>query len=497
MGSVPARKLPGSPRPELKRLLIPIILILSAAARIFRLDSQGLWFDETYTVFVAGQTPERMMQYLLTDGVHPPLYYGGMAVWIRLFGDSVWSLRLPSVLFGVLAVWVTSLLARRMAGEWEARFAAFLAACSPFLIWYSQDARMYSLECLAAVAAVYCFWNFLQRSNAASLLGLILSHAVLYGTHYFGVFVFIAEGLFLVLYWRKYLRRWLPFLAAQTFALIPLMYWVYLLLHRDNGSFGIGWIPKPGWTDPLLTLSNFMTASGGVWSFPAVASGVVMLVLLGAALYRARNPEAVGFAVFWIVIPVGMAWAVSQQLPVYIDRYLILSLPALVVLLSIGARSLSGWKTVAAAALLAAAMLPGLWNIFQEAEGYRKEGWKQAAESLQAQFAPGDLLLLRVYQEVVPLQYYGVLDRDWKVVETNGGVQLPLIDRAVGKCYFIYWWPSQSAHTFGTPIPGAIEEPNPLVRGWMDENLAASEMEIRFPGVVILRLKPVGNNPEN
>jgi mannosyltransferase len=491
MGDARARNIPGPPRLQADRLIIPILLILSAAVRLLRLDAQGLWFDETYTVFVAGQTPERMMQYLITDGVHPPLYYGVMAAWIRLFGDSVWSLRLPSVGFGVLTVWVTGLLARRMAGEWEARLAAFLAAFSPFLIWYSQDARMYALECLVAVAAVYCFWNFLQKSNAASVTGLILSHAVLYGTHYFGAFIFIAEGLFLVLYWRKYIRRWLPFLAAQTIALAPLVYWVSLLLQRDNGSFGIGWIPRPGWTDPLLTVLNFLTAGGGGWSFTAVVSGAVMVFLLGAALYRARNPETVGFAVFWLVIPIGMAWAVSQQLPVYIDRYLILSLPALVLLLAFGTRALSGWRT-AAVALLAAAMLPGLWNTYTASEGYRKEGWKQAAESLKAQLAPGDLLLLRVFQEVVPLQYYGLLDRDWKVVETNGSVQLPVIDQAVGKCYFIYWWPSQSAHSFGTPIPAVIEEPNPLVQQWIEENLAASEMEIRFPGVVILRLEPAG-----
>jgi mannosyltransferase len=491
MGSAPLRNLPLSTRAKLKKFFFPAILIASAAMRMFRLDAQGLWFDETYTAFVAGQTPGRMMQYLITDGVHPPLYYAGMAVWIRLFGDSVWSLRLPSVIFGVLAVWVTGLLVRRMAGEWEARVAASLLAFSPFLAWYSQDARMYSMECLAAVTAVYCFWMFLQNPNIVAVIGLCLSHAILYGTQYFGAFLFIAEGLFLVLYWRKYIRRWLPFLAAQIVAFAPLMYWVYLLLHRPNGSFGIGWIPKPDLSDPLLTLVNFMTAGGGVWNLAAFAAGAVMLVLLGAALFRGQNPECVGFAVFWLVIPVGMAWAVSQQLPVYIDRYLILSLPALVLLLTIGVRSISGWKAASAGALLAAAMLPGLWNIYLPAEGYRKEGWKSAAESLQAQFVPGDLLLLRVYQEVVPLQYYGMLDRDWKVIETNGVVELPQIDEQAGKCYFVYWWPSQSAHSFGTPIPSVIEEPNPLVRQWVEENLAASEMEVRFPGVIILRLEPV------
>jgi mannosyltransferase len=476
-----------------KKLLFPAILVGSIAVRLFRLAGQSLWFDETYTALVAGQPVGRMLQYLITDGVHPPLYYAWMAVWIRLFGDSPWSLRLPSVLFGGLSVWLIYLMARRMAGEAVGLLSAFLLGISPFLIWYSQDARMYSMECLAAVSAVFCFWVFLERGNVPTFLGLILSHLFLYGVHYFGLFILFCEALFLLFYWRIYLRRWIPFLIAQAVALVPTAVWGYILLHRANGSFGIGWIPKPVWTDPVLTVLNFFTANGGIWTPVAAVAGIVLVFLYGAALKNSRQRESMSFALIWLIVPIGMAWIFSQEVPLYIDRYFILSLPAAVILAAAGAVSLSGWKGTIPIALLTATMLAELWNVYLPGEGFQKEDWRGAMNSLRSRLQPGDLLLLRVYQEMVPLQYYGMLDREWIAVETNNVVELPEINSDMAVCYFIYWWPAQSAHSFGAPNPRNIDEPNPRVREWMNDTFRLRDAQNRFHGVVILILEPVRN----
>ena len=486
-----ARGFPVCSPMDLKKFLFPAILAASAVLRLFRLDGQGLWFDETYTAFVAGQTPEQMMRYLLTDGVHPPLYYGWMAVWVRIFGESAWSLRIPSVLFGVLSVGLIYLLTRKIAGEAAAVLSAFLLGLSPFMVWYSQDARMYSMECLAALAAVYGFWMFLSRPGKGTFMGMVLSHAFLYGVHYFGVFLFMAEALFLVLYWRKYLGRVIPFLAAQGIACAPLCYWGYLLLQRESGSFGIGWIPKPVWADPLLTVVNFFSANAGAWNVPAVVTGLVLLILFTAAAGGKKHAEAAGFAVFWLAVPIGMAWILSQQIPIYIDRYFLLCVPAAVLLASLGAVSLGRRKGAVLTILLTCAMAPGLWGVFRPTEVYHKEDWKAVAEYLKQTMQSGDLLLLRVYQTAVPLNYYGVLDGDWQAVETNRIVELPEITPEMGRCFLVDWLPSQAAHSFGTPFSDEAEESNPLVREWMDANLRLREVEWRFHGVVVFVLEPV------
>jgi mannosyltransferase len=491
MGLSPDRRPPFSIRAFAQKGLFPAVLLASFLLRLIHLGNQSLWFDETYTAFVARQPFDRMMQFLITDGVHPPLYYWWMAVWIRIFGASEWSLRLPSALGGALAVWMLYLLVRRMAGEPEALLSSVLLGASPFLLWYSQDARMYSLECLAAVAAVFSLWSYLHKPSAAGFLGLIFAHAFLYGLHYFGVFLFLAECMFLLLYWREYYRVWIPYLAAQAVAFLPLIVWGNILLHRENGSFGISWIPRTGWADPALTLLNFFTANGGTWNLVAAAAGILLIVLFGLALRSGRCREATAFGIFWLFLPIVMAWFLSQQIPIYIDRYLILSLPAAVVLASVGAVSVRGRKRWILPVLLLGTMLPGLWNLSLAADGFHKEDWRGAAESIRMQSETGDVILVRVYQEAVPLDYYGLLDLSWIPVETNFVVALPGLDPSAKEYFLVYWIPSQSAHSFGTQTPKTYTEIDPQVKEWLDRNFRILRVENDYHGVVILILEPV------
>jgi 4-amino-4-deoxy-L-arabinose transferase-like glycosyltransferase len=466
------------------------VLLGSAAIRWYHLGTQSFWFDETYTAYVAGQTPDHMMQFLIADGVHPPLYYWFMAVWIRIFGTGEWVLRFPSALSGVLSVLCLYLLVRKIAGKSEAILAAVLLGISPFAVWYSQDARMYSMVCLAAVTAVFFFWNVLEKITIKNILGLILSHAALYGLHYFGVFILLAEFCFLILFWRKYKGRWLPFILAQILAMIPLVIWGQLLLQRVNGSFGIGWIPKPDGMDLLSTISNFHFANGGIWDLRSIAGMIVIILLFGLALRQRELKEAVWFGIFWFFLPILSVWAISQNLPVYIDRYMIFSLPASVLLISLGANSLQDRKKFLLPGMLICLMLTGLWNMNVPTAMYRKEEWRQAAEYIRRQYQPNDLLLLRVYQEVVPLQYYGLLDLDWTAIETNRIITLPEIGKSVGKCFLVYWLPSQSAHTFGTAMPNAYSENDPLVEDWLDRHLQQDKNENGFNGVMVIIMKP-------
>ena len=74
---------------------------------------------------------------------HPPLYYLLLHGWTRLFGGGDVSVRLLGVLIGALAVLPTYGIGRRLGGDRAGAIAALLLALNPFLIWYSQEARMF------------------------------------------------------------------------------------------------------------------------------------------------------------------------------------------------------------------------------------------------------------------------------------------------------------------------------------------------------------------
>jgi len=81
--------------------LFVLILIVSAGLRLYHLGYESIWLDEGYTIRFASYDLERI--FFLKD-TSPPLYYILMHYWIRLFGDSEFSIRFPSLVFAVLAI---------------------------------------------------------------------------------------------------------------------------------------------------------------------------------------------------------------------------------------------------------------------------------------------------------------------------------------------------------------------------------------------------------
>lgn len=129
--------------------------LVAALLRAFHLGAQSLWVDEVFTWFGANvHAPLRLAA--LLENVHGPLYTLILHAWGALAGDAEWALRAPSLFFGVAVVPVLAWLARRWLGRDTAAPAAWLAAGSPFLVWYSQEARNYMMlilcTCLAGVA---------------------------------------------------------------------------------------------------------------------------------------------------------------------------------------------------------------------------------------------------------------------------------------------------------------------------------------------------------
>lgn len=462
------------------------ILLASSIIRLWNLGTKSLWYDETYTAFIAQKSPGTMLRYLITDGVHPPLYYWGMAIWLRVFGTSPVVLRLPSAIAGVLSVGLLYLLVRRMAGKPEAVLAALLLGLSPFFVWYSQDARMYAVDCLAAIAAAFSFWQLFRAPSWKNMAWMILAHAVFYGLHYFGVFLLLAEICFLILFRRKYSGAWKFFLPAQIAALLPLAGWIAILLNRVNGSFGIGWIPKPGGLDPILTIVNFFVANAGVWTVSAILGAVVLGALILLSFFTRESKETLAFGLLWLVIPVLVIWVLSQNIPVYIDRYLVFTLPAAVLLVSLGACRIRGPKGWILPGLLLLVMMGAVWNLNLPADGFQKEEWREAAELIRGEYRPDDLILLRVYQEVVPFDYYGMLTLPWKPLEINGQSNVADIQPPAGRCLLVYWLPAQSAHSFGTGVPGSFSETNSTIIDWIATNCRGAGTRRAFHGIIVV-----------
>ena len=80
-----------------------------------------------------------------------------MFAWVRLFGDAEWSIRLPSLICGLLSLPLSYIIADRCIGRRTAVLSTFLLATSPVHIWYSHEARPYAVLVLLVLVAVLAY----------------------------------------------------------------------------------------------------------------------------------------------------------------------------------------------------------------------------------------------------------------------------------------------------------------------------------------------------
>jgi 4-amino-4-deoxy-L-arabinose transferase-like glycosyltransferase len=82
---------------------LALLTLAAFTLRLYLLDAQSLWYDEGVTAGVARRGIAELTRWT-ADDIQPPLYYYVVAFWGRVAGWSEWSLRFPSVFFGVLTV---------------------------------------------------------------------------------------------------------------------------------------------------------------------------------------------------------------------------------------------------------------------------------------------------------------------------------------------------------------------------------------------------------
>ena len=145
--------------------------LVGAGLRLLFLGKNGMWLDETFSVWLANQNLPDMLGWVAALDGHPPLYYLLLHGWIAHQGDAPYTARLLSVLFGTLTIPIMYLAGKRIAGVMMGLAAAVLLAFSPFNIYYAQEARMYTLLTFNAAVAIYALLRLLTDPRAGQPIG--------------------------------------------------------------------------------------------------------------------------------------------------------------------------------------------------------------------------------------------------------------------------------------------------------------------------------------
>ncbi len=108
-----------------------------------------------------------------------PLYHYSAALFVKVFGPNIWSLRLYSIVLSVLTGWLVWLLAQRyFKDHWIAPIALIIFALHPFLIFSGHIARFYQQQQLMVVLMIHLFiQGFIFKKSIWHRAGAILAFA--------------------------------------------------------------------------------------------------------------------------------------------------------------------------------------------------------------------------------------------------------------------------------------------------------------------------------
>ncbi|MEO3888873.1 glycosyltransferase family 39 protein [Nonomuraea sp. B5E05] len=314
---------------------------LAGIAALSGTGSATLNGDELATVSAASRSLSGLWELAQHIDGHFLPYYLFMHFWVKAGTAELW-LRFPSAVAIAVAAWFLADLGRRLHSVRAGVAGAAVFAILPTVSYYGAFARSYAFAAAAVVLSFWALHRALERPAARRWVLYGVAVALVCSTHLFAVLVLPAQ-LFLAR--RDTLAR---MAAALAVGCVPA---AVLGLVGYGERHAISWIPQRG---PEVWLKFPKMAAGttglGVMLFVLAVAGAVLLW----AAARGRAPGvAAGPWVFalagWLVLPPVLLLAVSHLVtPVYVDRYLFVTAPALALLAGMAVAALPRFHVVAA-----------------------------------------------------------------------------------------------------------------------------------------------------
>jgi mannosyltransferase len=498
----------------MSRLLLPIlILLLATGLRFHQLDAQSFWNDEGNSARLSERSLDLIIEGTASD-IHPPLYYLLLRGWRELVGESEFGLRSLSAFAGVLTVAGVMGLGAVFSSQYSVvskqysvvMVAGVVTAVSPPLIYYSQEARMYSLLAMWTVLSTLVLVGILvgtrscaedrrlvlsaaevgARRKAFSLflsaklrdfsvnlrvpVYVLLAAAGLY-TQYFFIPVLVFHNL-LVLFWfiqrpdrfraisdcqpvRSALAQWVGIMTAVFILYLP---WLPTFIrHTGRSGAGVG-EPVGFFQDVLLWLPFGETIEATAVPWPLLAVWIMAgLGLIGFWRWGSR-------AWLGLLLPPLFMWATGATQSEF-HKFMVVSVPFLALLAGFSFHWWPRLKPLPALLLLIAlfGMGQSLLNLYTN-PAYARADYRGLVAQIAAENHPNAAIILNAPNQWEVFTYYHD-EADAPVYPLPRGFpdraqlepELEQIADRYDRLYVLFWGDAQ-------------QDPERLVERWLDRH---------------------------
>jgi 4-amino-4-deoxy-L-arabinose transferase-like glycosyltransferase len=403
---------------------LPWVFALALLVRLTSLTYHSLWFDEIMSTFWAAKPAAVIWQVglALKSDKHPPLYYLLLRGWTFRFGGGDFAVRSLGAIIGALAVLPTYGIGRHLGGRKAAALAALLMALNPFLVWYSQEARMFMPAVTFALIGLYGLLSLVEAPGMAGFGFTVLGFTAALYSYLYSAFLLPVAGIWLLTWWWLHRARqraarglWLGItalaIAGAAFSPIASAAWHVSGVEAVHGQAFQGMWPSLAALLRVYTLGWPSWQPQITWPLAAAAGALALLGCLARGGAREDLGDRWGGAFlgvwFGTIILVG-GYLLSRDSRVFAEtRYQIALVPALC--LAWGRALAWLWLRRRSAGLIGMSLFVGVTLLalpFDWTPQNRKEDWRQAAAFLEANAGPNDAIVIQADYVHVAFERY-------------------------------------------------------------------------------------------
>jgi len=389
--------------------ILAFITAFATVLRFHALAAKTFWFDEGVSVGIARLDWYNFGRILWRREANMSLYYLLLRGWLQL-GQSEFFVRTLSVLLALVTIPVIYLLGRRLFDSRTGMIAAILLAVNAYHVRYSQEARSYSLMVLLCVGSSLYFLKVLDRpSRRNRIVYILLSVAAVYAHFYSGLLI-LAQWLSLLFLDRESIPQEMK--TKEDWRWIALLVSPIAVFVATTGAGPLRWIQRPGLQD-IWTLGLRLTGNDGAillmaYAIACLAAGVPLLAHSQSRMRAPWETWRYRLLFLWLLFPILFVLALSLAHPLFLPRYFILCLPALLLLAAAGiSRVRSRWIVALATMVLAVLSIQGTVSYYrQDFEDTNREDWRAASQYILANAHPGDAIVFHIPMGRMPYEYY-------------------------------------------------------------------------------------------
>lgn len=333
------------------------VLLLGMVLRFFHIDKpEGMWNDEYLTWEIASASFPYEFFHRIAQNCHAPLHYIYLKLWMLCFGDDDLSLRFSSYVPGVLSI-LMMFFAGRNIGKKTSDVAgiscALFCAISSFLIYFSQEVRIYSLLFFLSALHFYVALKTLDNPSKKNCIFFVISALLVMLEHTIG-FVFVFFSSIGVIFFANKNAKFKKFLVNSfliaLIAFIPVGIFLYNVMFNQQ-YFSQWWAPfswaklafffSDLFTPHLINITNAPPSflqmafnngdlNFGFILFVFIPLGIAFLCLIKGVLNFDKNIKYFLFVSVGVYLTVFVASVFGKIL--FLTKYLIEIYPALIMI---------------------------------------------------------------------------------------------------------------------------------------------------------------------